>query len=130
VRPQPQLEALAQREGHLRQGRRGCDQWPEAAWCQWSAGPVVGQPAGRRQWRMQYGRSHHPEQQSIATHAHMHLQQAAAVAPTSAAVLHFLRRQISCSARQMRGAFWLAYIMSAISEKLSMRARLTYACGE
>ncbi len=48
---------------------------------------------------------------------------------TSDAVLHFLRRQISCSARQIRGVFWLTYIMSATSEKLSMRARLTYACG-
>ena len=46
----------------------------------------------------------------------------------SAAVDHPRRRQISNSARQMRGAFWLTYIMSAVSEKLSARARDTYAC--
>ena len=46
----------------------------------------------------------------------------------SAAVDQLRRRQISNSARQMRGAFWLTYIMSAVSEKLSARARPTYAC--
>jgi len=47
----------------------------------------------------------------------------------SAAVDQLRRRQISNSARQMRGAFWLTYIMSAVSEKLSARARDTYACA-
>ena len=46
----------------------------------------------------------------------------------SAAVDQLRRRQISKSARQMRGAFWLTYIMSAVREKLSARARDTYAC--
>ena len=48
----------------------------------------------------------------------------------SAAVDQLRRRQISNSARQMRGAFWLTYIMSAVSEKLSARARPTYACHD
>ena len=50
------------------------------------------------------------------------------VSAISAAVDHPRRRQISKSARQMRGAFWLTYIMSALRLKLSMRARVTYAC--
>ena len=49
------------------------------------------------------------------------------VSARSAAVPHPRRRQISNSARQMRGALVLTYIMSAVSEKLSMRARDTYA---
>lgn len=51
------------------------------------------------------------------------------VSASSAAVDQLRRRQISNSARQIRGAFWLTYIMSAVSEKLSMRARDTYACS-
>jgi hypothetical protein len=47
------------------------------------------------------------------------------VSAISAAVDQPRRRQISKRARQMRGAFWLTYIMSAVSEKLSMRARVT-----
>lgn len=45
------------------------------------------------------------------------------VSASSATVDQERRRQISNSARQMRGAFWLTYIMSAVREKLSMRAR-------
>jgi hypothetical protein len=38
------------------------------------------------------------------------------------------RRQISNTARAMRGALVDTYIMSAVSEKLSTRARETNAC--
>ncbi len=39
------------------------------------------------------------------------------------------RRQISNTAREMRGALVDTYIMSAVSEKLSTRALDTNACG-
>ncbi len=52
------------------------------------------------------------------------------VSASSAAVDQLRRKQISNSARQMRGAFWLTYIMSAVSEKLSMRTREMYACQQ
>ena len=49
---------------------------------------------------------------------------------SSAAEDQLLRRQISKSARAMRGAFCDTYIESAVRLKLSMRERLMYACGQ
>ena len=49
---------------------------------------------------------------------------------SSAVALHPRRRQISKTERAMRGALLETYIMSAVSEKLSMRARDTKACME
>jgi hypothetical protein len=47
---------------------------------------------------------------------------------SSAVADHPRRRQISNTARAMRGALVDTYIMSAVSEKLSTRARDTNAC--
>ena len=49
---------------------------------------------------------------------------------SSAAEDQLLRRQISKSARAMRGAFCDTYIKSAVRLKLSMRDRLMYACRQ
>lgn len=48
---------------------------------------------------------------------------------SSARLLQPRRRAISNKALAMRGAFWLMYIISAVSEKLSILVLETYACS-